>query len=144
MARGDPRENGAHHRGRSGRATGAGPVNRQFAAARPDELYVADFTYVPMVVGFGYTAFVIDAFAGLIIGWQCSLSKQTAFVERAIRQAAARRRREAPPLTGQTVHHSDAGSQYTAVHLGETLLLKGLIPSIGTVASVRSPWVSSP
>ena len=48
--------------------------------------------------GFGYTALVIDAFAGLITGWECSLSKETAFVERAIRQAAARRRREGRPL----------------------------------------------
>ncbi len=75
-------------------------VHRQFRADRPDELHGADFTYVPMVSGFGYTAFVIDAFAGLIVGWECSLSKQTAFVERAIRQAAARRRREGHPLRG--------------------------------------------
>ncbi len=52
------------------------------------------FTYVPMDGGgFGYTALVIDAFAGLITGWECSLSKETAFVERAIRQAAVLRRR---------------------------------------------------
>jgi len=46
-----------------------------FTAARPGQLHVADFTYVPMVIGFGYTAFVIDAFAGMIVGWECSLSK---------------------------------------------------------------------
>lgn len=108
-------------------------VHRHFGGKRPDQLYVADFTYVPMTCGFGYTAFVIDAFAGTMIGWECSLSKQTAFVERAIREAAARRRREGHPLSGATIHHSDAGSQYTAVHFGETLLLEGLIPSIGTV-----------
>jgi transposase InsO family protein len=52
-------------------------------------LHVADFTYVPLTSGrFAYTAFVIDAFTGLIPGWECSLSKQTAFVESAIRQAA--------------------------------------------------------
>ena len=78
---------------------------------RPDQLHVADFTYVPMASGFGYTAFVIDAFAGVIAGWECSTSKQTAFVQRAVRQAAARRRREGHPLAGDTVHHSDAGSQ---------------------------------
>ena len=51
---------------------------------------MADFTYVPLVGGgFGYTALVIDAYAGLITGWECSLTKNTAFVERAIRQAAA-------------------------------------------------------
>lgn len=108
-------------------------VNRHFGADQPDQLHVADFTYVPMLSGFGYTAFVIDAFAGLIAGWECSTSKQTAFVERAIRQAAAYRRRQGRPLDGQTIHHSDAGSQYTAVRFGETLILKGLIPSIGSV-----------
>jgi transposase InsO family protein len=87
-------------------------VNRQFTASRPDQLHVADFTYVPLDGGgFGYTALVIDAFAGLITGWECSLSKETAFVERAIRQAAALRRRQGRPLTGATIHHSDAGSQ---------------------------------
>jgi putative transposase len=86
-----------------------------------------------MVSGFGYTAFVIDAFAGMIAGWECCLSKQTAFVERAVRQAAARRRREGHPLAGSTIHHSDAGSQYTSLRFGETLLLEGLIPSVGTV-----------
>jgi transposase InsO family protein len=94
---------------------------------------VADFTYVPMTVGFGYTALVIDAFAGLIVGWECSLSKHTTFVESAIRQAVTFRGRQGHPLSGDTVHHSDAGSQYTAVHFGETLMLAGLTPSIGTV-----------
>lgn len=108
-------------------------VTRCFAADRPDQLHVADFTYVPMLTGFGYTAFVIDAFAGLIVGWECAASKHTAFVERAIRQAAAYRRRQGRPLDGETIHHSDAGSQYTAVRFGETLMLEGLIPSIGSV-----------
>jgi putative transposase len=108
-------------------------VNRQFKAERPDQLHVADFTYVPMSCGFGYTAFVIDAFAGVIAGWECSRSKKTAFVERAVRQATARRCREGHPLAGDTIHHSDAGSQYTALHFAETLLLEGLTGSIGTV-----------
>ena len=84
-------------------------VNRQFTASAPDRLHVADFTYVPLDGGgFGYTALVIDAFAGLITGWECSLSKETAFVERAIRQAAALRRRQGRPLAGATIHHSDS------------------------------------
>jgi transposase InsO family protein len=109
-------------------------VNRCFAADRPDALWVADFTYVPLAGGgFGYTAFVIDAFAGCIPGWECSGSKHTAFVESAIRQAVALRARQGHPLAGGTIHHSDAGSQYTAVHFGETLLLAGLTGSIGSV-----------
>ena len=86
-------------------------VKRNFTAPRPGQLHVADFTYVPLDGGgFGYTAFVIDAFAGLIAGWECSLSKETAFVERAIRQAAAFRARQGNPLD-KAIHHSDAGSQ---------------------------------
>ena len=60
-------------------------VRRCFRAAQPDDLWVADFTYVPMVGGFGCSAFVIDAYAGVIAGWECSLRKTTALVERAIR-----------------------------------------------------------
>ncbi len=77
-------------------------------------------------------AFVIDAFAGAIIGWEASTSKETRFVESAIRQAAALRSRQGHPIDG-AIHHSDAGSQYTAVHFGETLSLSGLRPSIGSV-----------
>ena len=83
--------------------------------------------------GFGYTAFVVDAFAGLIPGWECSLSKETAFVERAIRQAAALRARQGHPISGRAIHHSDAGSQYTSVRFAQTLLLAGLTPFVGTV-----------
>ncbi len=109
-------------------------VRRNFTADRPGRLHVADFTYVPLDGGgFGYTAFVIDAFAGLIAGWECSLSKETAFVERAIRQAAALRARQGHPLGDGAIHHSDAGSQYTSVHYTETLMLAGLAPSAGTV-----------
>lgn len=109
-------------------------VRRQFKASRPGQLHVADFTYVPLASGrFAYTAFVVDAFAGLIPGWECSLSKGTAFVESAIRQAAAYRARQGNPITSGAIHHSDAGSQYTSVHFTDTLMLAGLAPSIGTV-----------
>ncbi|MBX6723056.1 MAG: IS3 family transposase, partial [Dactylosporangium sp.] len=91
-------------------------VGRCLAAWRPDALWVADLTYVPMAGGgFGYTAFVIDAFAGYIPGWECSLSKSARFVELAIRQAVGLRYRQGHPLCGETVRHSDAGSQYTSV-----------------------------
>jgi len=87
-------------------------VDRQFAVPAPSMLVVADFTYVRLSTGvFVYTAFAIDAFAGRIVGWQCSASKHTAFVESAIRQAASLRRMEGNPLMGNTIHHSDAGSQ---------------------------------
>ena len=92
-------------------------------------------TYVPLAGGrFGYAAFVFDAFAGTILGWECSLSKATAFVQRAVGQAAAALRRSAGgPITWRAVHHSDAGSQYTSLRFTETLALAGIAPSIGTV-----------
>ena len=72
---------------------------------------MADFTCVPVDTSrFGYTAFVIDAFAGLIPGWECSLSKKTAFAEAAIRQAATYRARQGRPFTGKEIHHSDAST----------------------------------
>ena len=110
-------------------------VGRDFRAPGPGQLLVADFTYVPLAGGgFAYTAFCFDAFAGTILGWECSLSKETAFVQRAIGQAAAALRRAAGgPITWRPVHHSDAGSQYTSLKFTETLALAAIAPSIGTV-----------
>ena len=116
-------------------------VDRQFTVPAPNRLLVADFTYVKLVTGsFCYVAFVIDAYAGAIVGWEGSTSKETRFVESAIRQAAALRSRQSHPIDG-AIHHSDAGSQYTSVRFGETLSLSGLRPSIGSVGT-RSimPW----
>ena len=117
-------------------AAGRAPdlVDRQFTVAAPNVLLVADFTYVRLACGvFVYTAFAIDAYAGRIVGWTCSAGKTDLFVRRVIRHAAELRRREGNPLSGRTIHHSDAGSQYTSVRFGETLSLSGLIPSIGSV-----------
>ncbi len=100
----------------------------------PGRLLVADFTYVPLAGGgFAYVAFVTGACAGTIRGWECSLSKTTGFIQRAIRQAAARLARRGHPLAAGAVHHSDVGSQYTSVRFTETLMLAGLAGSIGTV-----------
>ena len=108
-------------------------VDRQFRVPTPNALVVADFTYVKLITGvFVYVAFVIDAYAGAIIGWEAASVKQTRFVESAIRQAAALRARQGHRIDG-AIHHSDAGSQYTAIHFGETLSLSGLRPSIGSV-----------
>jgi putative transposase len=109
-------------------------VERYFKTDRPGRLHVADFTYVPLAGGrFCYTAFVIDAYAGLIPGWECSASMKTAFIESALRQAIEYRRNKGHQVGEDAIHHSDAGSQYTSVHFTETLILEGLKPSIGTV-----------
>lgn len=117
-------------------AAGRAPdlVDRKFGVEAINVLLVADFTYVRLASGvFVYTAFAIDVYAGRIVGWTCSAGKSDAFVRRAIRHAAELRRREGNPLSGSTIHHSDAGSQYTSVRFGETLSLSGLVPSIGSV-----------
>lgn len=108
-------------------------VDRQFGVDAPNRLLVADFTSVRLVTGvFVYTAFVVDAYAGPILGWACSTVKQPSFAQSAIRQAAALRAREGHPLLGSTIHHTDAGSQYMSVHCGDTIVLAGMKPSIGT------------
>ena len=109
-------------------------VRRDFRADAPGRLLVADFTYVPLAAGgFAYVAFVTGAFAGTIRGWECSLSKETRFVQRAIAQAAAQLRRLGHPVGDGAVHHADAGSQYTSVRFAQTLMLQGLAGSTGSV-----------
>ena len=108
-------------------------AGRNFKAAAPGLLLVADFTYVPLVTGGrAYVAFVTGALAGTIRGWDCSGSKETPFVQRAIRQAGDQLRRLGHPVTLGAVRHSDAGSQYTSVRFAQALLLEGLAGSTGS------------
>jgi transposase InsO family protein len=91
-------------------AAGRAPdlVGRKWRVTAPNLLAVADFTYVALDTGgFGYTAFVVDAYAGLIPGWECSMVKDTGFVERALRHAVTFRARQGHPFD-DTIHHSDA------------------------------------
>jgi putative transposase len=81
-------------------------------------------------------------YAGSIVGWEASASKQTRFVESAIRQAAALRSRQGHPIDG-AIHHSDSGSQYTSVRFGETLSLSGLRPSVGSVGDAYDKGLAS-
>ncbi|CAB3810954.1 IS3 family transposase ISBt3 [Paraburkholderia fynbosensis] len=83
-------------------------VNRQFKAARPNQLWVSDFTYVSTWQGWLYVAFVIDVFARRIVGWRVSSSMTTDFVLDALGQALYARR---PGDDGTLIHHSDRGSQ---------------------------------
>jgi transposase InsO family protein len=104
-------------------------VNRQFKAQRPNELWVADFTYVSTWQGFVYVAFVIDVFARRIVGWRVSSSMQTDFVLDALEQALYARRAE---RDGDLVHHSDRGSQYVSIRYSERLAQAGIEPSVGS------------
>ena len=79
--------------------------------ARPNALWVADFTYVATWAGIVYVAFVIDAYARRILGWRASTSMRTALVLDAIEQAIWTRAREGISEFSGLVHHNDAGSQ---------------------------------
>lgn len=104
-------------------------VNRQFAASRPNVLWVSDFTYVATWQGFVYVAFVIDAYARRIVGWRVSRSAHAGFVLDALEQALHDRR----PVAGGLVHHSDRGVQYVSIKYTERLAEAGLVPSVGSV-----------
>jgi putative transposase len=104
-------------------------VNRQFRAERPNQLWVADFTYVSTWQGFVYVAFVVDVFARRIVGWRVSTSMHTDFVLEALEQALYARRAE---RDGELVHHSDRGSQYVSIRYSERLAEAGIEPSVGS------------
>jgi transposase InsO family protein len=103
-------------------------VNRPFQASRPNELWVADFTYVATWAGFVYVAFVIDAFARRIIGWRVARSMHAELVLDALKQALWSR-----SGAQGVVHHSDHGSQYLSIRYSERLAEAGAQPSVGTV-----------
>jgi len=103
-------------------------VNRQFQAGRPNQLWVADFTYVATWTGFVYVAFVIDVFARRIIGWRVARSMHTDLVLDALEQALWSR----SGIKG-VVHHSDRGSQYLSIRYSERLAEAKAEPSVGSV-----------
>jgi len=104
-------------------------VNRQFRADRPNQLWVADFTYVSTWQGWLYVAFVVDVYARRIVGWRVSRSMQTDFVLDALEQALYARR---PQRDGGLTHHSDRGSQYVSIRYSERLAEAGIEPSVGS------------
>ena len=103
-------------------------VNRQFRASRPNQLWVADFTYVATWAGFVYVAFVVDVFARRIIGWRVARSMHADLVLDALEQALWSR----SEIKG-VVHHSDRGSQYLSIRYSERLAEAGAEPSVGSV-----------
>jgi len=103
-------------------------VNRQFQASRPNQLWVADFTYVATWAGFVYVAFVVDVFARRIIGWRVARTMHTELVLDALEQALWAR-----SGAKGVVHHSDRGSQYLSIRYSERLAEAGFEPSVGSV-----------
>ena len=104
-------------------------VDRQFTATRPNQLWVADFTYVATWRGFVYVAFVIDVFARRIVGWRVSSSLASDFVLDALDQAIYER---CDADTGDLVHHSDRGTQYLSMRYTDRLTDAGIEPSVGS------------
>jgi len=103
-------------------------VERSFEATRPNQLWVADFTYVATWAGFVYAAFIVDVFSRRIVGWRVSSSPRTDLALDALEQAL-----HARPLDGRCVHHSDRGVQYVAIRYTERLAEAGLERSVGSV-----------
>lgn len=105
-------------------------VQRDFTASRPDELWVADLTYLRCWEGIVFFAFVIDAYSRRVVGWQLAGHMRTTLVLDALRMALGTRQ---PGADVALVHHSDRGSQYTSGDYTQTLTDHGVLASVGSV-----------
>jgi putative transposase len=103
-------------------------VERDFSASRPNQLWVADLTYVATWSGFVYVALVIDAFSRFLVGWQAARSLRTDLALDALEMAIWRRQAQLEGL----VHHSDRGSQYLSIRYTERLAEAGAVTSVGS------------
>jgi putative transposase len=104
-------------------------VERDFTATRPNELWVADITYVPTAAGFLYLSVVLDVFSRCIVGWAMAGHLRTELVLAALNMALSQRR----PEREGVIHHSDQGSQYTSLVFGQRCQRAGVRPSTGSV-----------
>ncbi len=102
-------------------------VNRRFEADGPDQLWVADITYVPTWVGFLFLAVVLDAWSRRVVGWAMASHLRSELVLEALEMALHRRRPE------NVIHHSDQGCQYTSYAFGKRCRQAGVRPSMGSV-----------
>ena len=124
-------------RGRRRRTTipgdvGARPadlVDRQFRASAPNELWIADITYVATWSGFAYAAFVTDVFSRRIVGWRVANTLRTDLALDALEMAIWSRGDQS---LDQLVHHSDRGVQYLSIRYTERLAAEGAITSVGS------------
>jgi len=103
-------------------------VERTFAAAAPNRLWVADITYVWTIAGFCYTAFIVDVFSRRIVGWRTAASLRTDLALDALEMAVFARGQELAGL----IHHSDRGVQYLAIRYTERLAEAGVVNSVGS------------
>ncbi len=106
-------------------------MDRNFTAAAPNRLWVADLTYVRTWSGFVYVAFITDVYSRMIVGWQASRSLRTDLALDALEQALWSRQRAGADLAG-LVHHSDRGVQYLAIRYTERLAANEIVNSVGS------------
>ena len=102
-------------------------VDRDFTATAPNQLWVADITFVPTANGFLYLAVVLDAWSRKIVGWAMATHLRAELVVDALEMAIGQRR------PGDVIHHSDQGSQYTSLAFGKRCKEAGVRPSMGSV-----------
>jgi len=102
-------------------------VDRNFTATKPNQLWVADITFVPTAAGFLYLAVVLDAWSRKIVGWSMANHLRAELVVDALEMAIGPRR------PGNVIHHSDQGSQYTSLAFGKRCKEAGVRPSMGSV-----------
>ena len=129
---------GAKRRGKPWRTTTPDPqalrrpdlVCREFTAAAPNRLWVADITFLRSWDGLSFLAFVIDVFSRMVVGWQLASHMRTDLVLDALRMALGTR---GPGADVELVHHSDRGSQYTSFDFTQELTDHGVLASVGSV-----------
>jgi putative transposase len=102
-------------------------VERCFKAEGPNQLWLADITYIPTWAGFLYLAIVLDVFSRRVVGWAMEGHLRTELVLEALQMATSQRR------PGSVIHHSDQGCQYTSIAFGKRCELLGVRPSMGSV-----------
>ncbi len=102
-------------------------VERKFAADGPDQLWVADITYIPTWAGFLFLAVVVDAWSRRVVGWAMATYLRTELVLEALNMAVSQRQPES------VIHHSDQGCQYTSIAFGHRCREAGVRPSMGSV-----------
>lgn len=102
-------------------------VDRKFTADAPDQLWVADITYVPTYAGFLFVAIVLDVFSRRVVGWAMASHLRTELVLDALNMAIYRRKPK------NVIHHSDQGCQYTSIAFGKRCKEAGVRPSMGSV-----------
>lgn len=107
-------------------------VNRDFTAAAPNRLWVADITYINTLSGWVYAAFIIDVYSRLIVGWALSDRLHTSLALDALELAVWQRQRHGVGLDG-LVHHTDAGVQYLSIRYSQRLADDHIVASVGTV-----------